>query len=96
MYLFCEDNPCNGTLHAPLDNMINEALLPSILDSIFSPEERLLMSITRIVGLGIPVKDYLYYVESVEITAPLVMITILQGDSLPNENKINQNRCNKS
>ena len=48
---------------------------------------------TRLGGLGIPVfaeKAYDDYEVSVEITAPLVTIMVLQGDSPPNDVEVNR------
>ena len=77
----------------PLDELIKNVFLPSLLDSIVTNEDRLLYSLpVRYGGLGIPIFSEtakFHYDASTRITAPLVSIIVLQGHTLPDENETN-------
>ena len=81
----------------PLDRIINDKLLPAILGTTFSEEERNMFSLPiRLGGLGIPVfndKAPEEYGNSLRLTAPLVSIMVLQGDTLPDKPEAKQIRA---
>ena len=72
----------------PLDD-INNNFLPTLLDSIVTDNERSLFQLpVRLGGLGIPILSEIareHFESSKKITAPLVTIMILQGDTLPDD-----------
>ena len=76
----------------PLDKVINDNFLPALFGSRISSVERDLFSLPiRAGGLGIPKfaeKASQEYSTSRTITAPLVAIMTMQGNTLPNEDTI--------
>ena len=78
----------------PLDKVINDKFLPALFGSRISPVERDLFSLPiRAGGLGIPKfaeKASQEYSTSRTITAPLVAIMTVQGNTLPNEDTIRE------
>ena len=73
----------------PLDDVISNNSLPTLLDSIVTDNERSLLQLpVRLGGLGIPILSEIareHFESSKKITAPLVTIMILQGDTLPDD-----------
>ena len=73
----------------PVDNGITNNFLPTLLDSIVTDNERSLFQLpVRLGGLGIPILSEIvreHFQSSKKITAPLVTIMILQGDTLPDD-----------
>ena len=73
----------------PLDDIISNTFLLTLLDSIVTDNERSLFQLpVRLVGLGMPILLKVaseYFEGSKKITAPLVGIMIYQGDTLPND-----------
>ena len=76
----------------PLDNLINEKFIPTLLDSSITQTECDLFSLpVRLGGLGIPIfteKATSDYINSKMLTAPLTAIIVLQGYDLPDENSV--------
>ena len=73
----------------PLDDVISNNFLPALLDSIVTDNEQSLFQLpVRLGGLGIPILSEIareHFESSKKITAPLVTIMILQGDTLPDD-----------
>ena len=71
----------------PLDDVISNNFLPTLLDSIITDNERSLFQLpVRLGGLGIPILSEIareHFESSKKSTAPLVTIMIWQGDLLP-------------
>ena len=82
----------------PLDNLINDKFIPTLLDSSITQTERDLFSFpVRLGGLGIPIfteKATSDYINSKMLTAPLTAIIVLQGYDLPDD-KVYQSRCHQ-
>jgi len=80
----------------PLDDVIANKLIPSILGSQVNEAELDLFSLpVRLGGMGIESVSSIAddeYSRSKEITAPLAAIIALQGISLPNPEEVNQKR----
>ena len=80
----------------PLDDVINEKFIPSLIDDTVNEIERALFSLPiQHGGLSIPTlteKARNDYVTSKKLTAPLVSIMILQGKNLPDENVVKEIR----
>ena len=80
----------------PLDDVISNKLIPSILGSQVSETERDLFSLpVRLGGMGIEHVSSVAddeYTRSKEITAPLAAIIALQGISLPNPEEVDLKR----
>ena len=77
----------------PLDKVINDNFLPALFGSRVSSVERDLFSLPIRAGLGIPKfaeKASQEYSTSRTITAPLVAIMTMQGNTLPNEDTIRE------
>ena len=78
----------------PLDKVINDKFLPALFGSRISSVERDLFSLPiRAGALGIPKfaeKASQEYSTSLTLTAPLVAIMTVQGNTLPNENTIRE------
>ena len=76
----------------PLDDTISNNFLPTLLDSIVTDNERSLFQLpVRLGGLGIPILSEIareHFESSKKITAPLVTIMILQGDTLPDDSYV--------
>ena len=76
----------------PLDKLINDKFIPTLLDSSITQTERDLFSLpVRLGGLGIPIfteKATSDYENSKKLTAPLAAIIVLQGIELPDENSL--------
>ena len=83
----------------PLDDMINNKLLPAILGSTISAIDRQLFTLAiRDGGLGIPVlteKAKIDFDSSKIITAPLVAVMIAQEHDLPDQGAIKTVRSEK-
>ena len=77
----------------PLDDKINDKILPSLLQAIITEKDRKLYSLPlRLGGLAIPILSETateHYNASQRITAPLVSLMILQENSLPDEKEVN-------
>ena len=71
----------------PLDDVISNNFLPTLLDSIVTDKERSLFQLpVRLGGLGTPILSEIArenFESSKKSTAPLVTIMIWQGDLLP-------------
>ena len=69
----------------PLDNIISNNFLPTLLDSIVTVNERTLFQLpVRLGGLGVPILSEVareHFESLKKITAPLVTIMILQVDT---------------
>ena len=78
----------------PLDEQISTKFIPSLLQSITTEEERKFYSLhIRFGGLGIPIISETaieHYNASKKITAPLVSLMLLQGNSLPDKKEIKE------
>ena len=76
----------------PLDDVISDNFLPTLLDSIVTDNERSLFQLpVRLGGLGIPILSEIareHFESSKKITDPLVTIMILQGDTLPDDSYV--------
>ena len=76
----------------PLDDVISNNLLPTLLDSIVTDNEQSLFQLpVRLGGLGIPILSEIareHFESSKKVTAPLVTIMILQGDTLPDDSYV--------
>ena len=77
----------------PLDDVISNTFLPTLLDSIVTDNEleSLFQLPVRLGGLGIPILSKIvreHFQSSKKITAPLVTIMILQGDTLPDDSYV--------
>ena len=76
----------------PLDDVISNNFLPTFLDSMVTDNERSLFQLpVRLGGLGIPILSEIareHFESSKKITAPLVTIMILQGDTLPDDSYV--------
>ena len=76
----------------PLDDVISNNFLPTFVDSIVTDNERSLFQLpVRLGGLGIPILSEIareHFESSKKITAPLVTIMILQGDTLPDDSYV--------
>ena len=76
----------------PLDDIISNKFVPTLLDSIVTDNERSLFQLpVRLGGLGIPILSEIareHFESSKKITAPLVTIMILQGDTLPDDSYV--------
>ena len=74
----------------PLDDIIRNTFLPKLLDSIVTDNERSLFQLpVRLGGLGMPILSEVaseHFESSKKITALLVTIMILQGETLPDDN----------
>ena len=83
-----------NNLMKPVDEIVQNFLLPAIIGETISEKERELYSLpVRSGGLGIPVfseKTCNELENSLTITTPLVAIIITQGTSLPNAAEIKQ------
>ena len=84
-----------GDLLQPLDEAIENHLLPAIMgtNNITQPERNLYSLPIRLGGLGIPILTDIAEQEfstSVQITAPLAAIMILQGTNLPDPDEVNK------
>ena len=82
-----------GDLLQPLDEAIENHLLPAIMgtNNITQPERNLYSLPIRLGGLGIPILTdtaELEFSTSVQITAPLAAIMILQGTNLPDPDEV--------
>ena len=77
----------------PLDKVLTETFLPTLLDSAINATERELFSLPiRKGGLNVPIfseKASTDYETSKKLTAPLAAIIVLQGLDLPGENEQN-------
>jgi hypothetical protein len=80
----------------PLDELITNKLIPSIIGSQVSEVERELLSLpVKLGGMGIESPSSVSddeYSRSKQITAPLAAIIALQGNSLPNADEVDQKR----
>ena len=78
----------------PLDEMISNTFIPALLQSIITEKDRKIYSLpVRFGGLGIPLLLEIaeqQYEASTAITAPLVSIMIIQGNSLPDEKNVHE------
>ena len=76
----------------PLDDIISNTFLPTLLDSIVTDNERSLFQLpVGLGGLGMPILSEVaseHFESSKKITAPLVTIMILQGDTLPDDSYV--------
>ena len=76
----------NEHLKSP-DDIISNTFLPTLLYSIFTDDEGSLFQLpVRLGGLGIPIVSEVaskHFESSNKITASLVTVLILQGDTLP-------------
>ena len=76
----------------PLDDVISNNFLPTLLDSIVTENERSLFQLPVQLGrFGIPILSEIareHFESSKKITAPLVTIMILQGDTLPDDSYV--------
>ena len=76
----------------PLDHVISNTFLPTLVDSIVTNNERSLFQLpVRLGGLGKPILLEVaseHFESSKKITAPLVTIMILQGDTLPDDSYV--------
>ena len=76
----------------PLDDIISNTFLPTLLDSIVTDSERSLFQLpVQLDGLGMPILLEIvseHFESSKKITAPLVTIMILQGDTLPDDSYV--------
>ena len=76
----------------PLDNIISNNFLPTLLDSIVTVNERTLFQLpVRLGGLGVPILSEVareHFESLKKITAPLVTIMILQVDTLPDDSYV--------
>ena len=76
----------------PLDDIISNNFLSTLLDSIVTDNERSLFQLpVRLGGLGIPTVSEIaweHFESSKKITAPLVTIVILQGDTLTDDSYV--------
>ena len=88
---FMRTIPGMETYLQPLDNIVNEKLLPAILGSTITDIDRQLFSLPiRDGGLGIPIlteRAVSEFHTSMEVNAPLAAIMIMQRDQLPDENE---------
>ena len=70
-----------------LDDILSNTFLPKLLDSIFTDDEGSLFQLpVRLGGLWIPIVSEVaskHFESSNKITASLVTVLILQGDTLP-------------
>ena len=84
----------------PLDDVISNNFLSTLLDSIVTDNERSLFQLpVRLGGLGIPILSEVaseHFESSKKITAPLVTIMILQGDTLPDDSYAKTRRKNEA
>ena len=90
---FLRTIPSMGDLLQPLDEAIENHLLPAIMgtNNITQPERNLYSLPIRLGGLGIPILTDTAEQEfstSVQITAPLAAIMILQGTNLPDPEEV--------
>ena len=78
----------------PLDEVIHQQLLPSILNCIVTEADRQMYSLPiRQGGLGIPILTEIaesQFEASKSITLPLVTIMIAQDNTLPDKNEVNE------
>ena len=78
----------------PLDDLITQSFLPTLLDAIVSDLDRNLYSLpTRKGGLGIPILREIanqHFESSLTITSPLVAIMITQGETIPPTETVNK------
>ena len=78
----------------PLDNIISNKFIPTLLQSIVNDEERKLYSLpVKNGGLGIPILSEIaesHYENSKTISAPLAAIIVMQGTQLPNDKVVNE------
>ena len=76
----------------PLDEVIKNEFLPTLLDAIVCEEDLAVFSLpVRYGGLGIQMPSEIaseHFESSMKISAPLVTIMILQGDTLPDEKEV--------
>ena len=76
----------------PLDDIISNKFVPTLLDSIVTDNERSLFQLPpRLGGLGMPILWEVaseHFESSNKITAPLATIMILQGDTLPDDSYV--------
>ena len=76
----------------PLDNIISNNFLPTLLDSIVAVNERSLFQLpVRLGGLGVPILSEVareHFESLKKITAPLVTIMILHVDTLPDDSYV--------
>ena len=76
----------------PLDDIISNKFVPTLLDSIVTDNERSLFQLpVRLGGLGMPILCEVaseHFESSNKITAPLATIMILQGDALPDDSYV--------
>ena len=75
----------------PLDDIISNTFLSTLFDSIVTDNKRSLFQLSVRCGLGISILLEVaseYFESSKEITAPLVTIMILQGDTLPDDTSV--------
>ena len=88
--------PNIGRHLTPLDDMINEKLIPTFLGSSASPAERDLFSLPiRLGGMGmskLEERAQSEYDTSKALTAPLVAILLMQGNDLPDPDECSKIR----
>ena len=76
----------------PLDDVISNNFLATLLDSILTDNERSFFQLqVRLGGLRIPILSEIaseHFENSKKITAALVTINILQGDTLPDDSYV--------
>ena len=76
----------------PLDDIISNTFLPTLLDSIVTDNERSLFQLpVRLGRLRMSILSEVaseHLENSKKITAPLVTIMILQGDTLPDDSYV--------
>ena len=83
----------------PLDDIITNKLIPAILGTTISDQDRKLFSLpVKQGGLGIPIlteKAESDYITSKTITAPLIAIMVTQGSELPDRKEIKEIKQNR-
>ena len=78
----------------PLDDVFSNKFMPILFESIITEQDRMLYSLTvKCGGMGLTILTEIanmHYNDSKKITAPLVSLIILPGNSLPDEKDVNK------
>ena len=78
----------------PLDHLIANTFIPTLLQVIITDQDRVLYSLpVKLGGLGIPILSEIseiHYEHSKSISAPLASVIITQGSQIPDSKIINE------
>ena len=83
----------------PLDDLIINEFIPTLLQAIITDQDRVLYSLpVKHGGLGIPILSEIseiHYEHSKSISAPLASVIIIQGSQIPENKIINEIKYSK-